>query len=419
MRLAFANNYLYLRGGSERVMFDEMGWLRARGVEVAAFGRRQPECADFPHAELFPPLHDLRQGGGASWKVARDIIYNRDTGARFRRFSERVRPALLHAHNIYAGLTTAVLDAAREAEIPSIVTLHDYKLACPSYTMMNHGRLCERCVGRSFWGCLRTRCHRGSLPASLISTIEATFNQWRGKWRQARFLICPSRFLRDVIVRHGYPAEQVRCIPNGIDPARFTPSWEDGPYCLYLGRLSHEKGIYTLIEAMQGVKLPLRVVGDGPERQKLEARVCELGLRNVVFDGYQQGEALAQRVRGAAFVIVPSEWYENASMAVLETMAYGKAIIASRIGGIPEQVADGETGLLLEPGAVAPLREAIVSLAEQRTRRLALGRAGRARLETQFSLQRHGERLLQLYEEVLGGSGHAFQSTSGLAANMR
>lgn len=403
MNIIVANNYLYMRGGSERVMFDEMAWLRGQGHNIMAFGRLQDECAHLPHHDLFPPIVDFNLvSGAAKVKASMNVVYNADTQQLFSQFIRRTSPDFIHAHNIYAGLTTAVLDAARRAGVPSLVTLHDYKLACPSYTMMNHGRPCRRCVGRSFLLCLLTRCHKGSLPVSLISTLEASFNQWLGKWRQARFLICPSRFLRELIVEHGYPADQVRYLPNGIDPDKFKPTWEDNGYCLYLGRLSHEKGIGTLVRAMQGVKMPLRIVGDGPERQALESFVLANDMNHVRFEGYQQGESLARLVQQASFVVVPSEWYENASMAVLETMAYGKAIIASRIGGIPEQVEDGGTGILVEPGNVEQLREAMVKLSENPPLRLALGRAGRERLEKHFSLQLHGERLLQLYEEALG-----------------
>lgn len=405
LRVCMANNYLGARGGSERVMLDEMAWLWRQGHEALAFGRVPAGSAgEWPHGELLPPLLELDQFRGlGQLRAAVRTIYNPATGRRFAQFLMRARPRLVHAHNIYSGLTTAVLDAARRAGLPSVVTLHDYKLVCPAYTMLSGGRPCTDCVGHGFSRCVARRCHKGSLAVSLVSALEATFNQWAGQWRQARLLLCPSRFLRDQVIAHGYPSEQARWLPNGVDPAAYAPADEEAPYYLYFGRLSAEKGVGVLLAASRGVSLPLRIAGDGPERPRLEAQARAAGLK-VRFEGFQHGAALAELVRRAAFVVVPSQWHENASMAVLEAMAYAKAIVATRMGGLPEQVADGETGLLVEPGDPLALREAIARLAADPALRRKLGRAGRDRLEKEFSLARHGERLVSFYEEALASA---------------
>jgi len=404
LRVAVANNYLYLRGGSERVLFDESEWMEQAGHGIAHFGRARDGDKPFPHSDLFPALTDytaLRGGRKAGGAVR--LIRNGQAGNRFAAFIDRVQPDVAHCHNIYGGLTTSVLDACRRKRVPCVLTLHDYKLACPSYLMLNHGQLCRRCVGGSYWHCLRTGCHKNSRVASLVSTAEAYYNDWLKKYEQVDLLVTPSRFLLNQMLEHGIPGAKLRCIPNGLDPAVYQPSEDDRGYLLYMGRLSREKGVHTLIAAVAGIGVPTKLVGDGPERASLAEYAREQCATNVTFEGYQSGAALAELVRGAMAVVVPSEWFENASMTVLEAMAYGKPVIGANIGGIPEQVVHRETGILFSPGNVEELQAAITLLVGDRARRVAMGLAGRLRLEGVFTLSKHCESLLTAYRDVIRG----------------
>jgi glycosyltransferase involved in cell wall biosynthesis len=255
---------------------------------------------------------------------------------------------------------------------------------------------------------LLTRCHKGSVAASLVSTAEAYFNDILGKYRQASFLVAPSRFLLERMVEVGIPREKLRHIPNGVDHSHYTPVFTDHGYFLYVGRLSPEKGLRTLLDASRRTRMPLRIVGEGPDQLALKQWAAEHKAVGVSFEGHKSGDELECVIRGAAFVVVPSEWYENASMSVLEGMAYGKPIIASRIGGLPEQVEDGQTGLLFEPGNADELLQAIESLAADRSLRRSMGQAARKRLEIEYSLDRHCAALTSLYREAIqaGASPH-------------
>lgn len=404
LNIVFANNYIYLRGGSERVVFDEMSALKSLGHSVNLFGRSSNKECDLPHGELFPPVIDLSGVRGfGKLKAAKAIIYNKNTGERFAEFYERTKPEIVHAHNIYAGLTTSIVDICRQKKVPCLITLHDYKLACPVYTMLRNGRPCQRCNGSKFFHCILGRCHKNSYSASLVSTIEAYYNTLLGKYVQADYLITPSHFLLDKMLESGIPQEKLICIPNGVKPDDFTPLYGDEGYFLYFGRLSSEKGLNTLLTSMKGIDFQLKIVGDGPERPSLETYCQNNDLKNITFEGYQSGARLRKLIQKSAFVVVPSEWYENASMVVLESMAYGKPIIASRIGGIPEQVADGETGLLCEPGNPDDFRKAIVDLATDSQKRKKMGKAGRQRLEQHFSIDHHLFRLLEIYKKAIRG----------------
>jgi glycosyltransferase involved in cell wall biosynthesis len=402
MNIVTANNFLYLRGGSERVMFEEMDWLRGQGHTVNAFGRLPSDAADLPHSALMPSIVDLESVKGVGkLKAAGQIVYNRESGKRFALFCDRIKPDIAHFHNIYAGLTTAVLDVCKQHKLPSVITLHDHKLVCPTYLLLNHGKPCRKCFGGRFYHCLLTRCHKNNMAASLVTTIEAYFNHLLGKYRQADSLICPSQFLLNTLLENGIPKEKLCYIPNGVEPTRFLPVYDDSGYFLYLGRLSFEKGIKTLIESTRdNVGMMLKVVGEGPDKESLQKMTGD----SVSFEGYKSGKELERLVQGAAFVVVPSECHENASMVVLEAMAYGKPVIGSRMGGIPEQVVDGETGFIFDAGDQGQLKSAIQTLVSDKAKRQEMGRAARARLVEYFSLDRHCGQLLNLYAKAMQGA---------------
>src|ERR1700730_4933716 len=178
MNIAMVNNHAYIRGGAERVMFEEMEWLHERGDTVRVFSRKNDISTGLRDEDLFPPKVDF-QSTSALTKIstAVNIIHNRRSGGLFRQFCERALPDIAHCHNIYAGLTTAMLDVCRSMGTPTILTLHDYKLICPTYSSLCHGTACTACEGGKFYHCLLKRCHKSSYQASLVSTVESYFNR--------------------------------------------------------------------------------------------------------------------------------------------------------------------------------------------------------------------------------------------------
>jgi len=405
LKIAMANNYLYLRGGSERVMFEESDALQKCGHAVSLFGRRREGHEEsLPHQELLPLVTDVSKSNGVGRvRAALRVIYNCDIGRKFDEFLTRANSDVVHCHNIYAGLTTSVIDVCHERKVPCVVTLHDYKVVCPSYNLMHRAELCTRCSRGDFYNCVLTRCHKNSVLASVVSTCEAYFNEKLGKYRKAAYLVAPSRFILEQMAAFGISREKLRLIPNGVDPDRFGCGGGDQGYALYCGRLAPGKGLQTLCAAAVQSGVPTMIVGTGPEEDALRAWVRHHDADGVRFVGYKTGEDLAVLVSGAAFVVVPSEWYENAPMSVLEAMASGKAVIASRIGGIPEQVEDGVTGLLVAPGNSEELADAMERLAADPGQRARMGMAGRLRVEELFSLELHCRRLTELYRDAIRG----------------
>jgi len=199
----------------------------------------------------------------------------------------------------------------------------------------------------------------------------------------------------------GLPEHRLTHIPNFIKAEKFNPVYAPGKYILYVGRLSHEKGVTTLLEAVRGLNLTLRIVGDGPLRRDYEKQAQNSGASNIIFEGYRHGEELIQLYQQAAFLVFPSEWYENAPMTILEAFACGKPVIASRIGGITEMVADYETGLTYTPGSTEELRENILSLLQNPERIATMGRNARKSVEQEYNDSMHYERLMDVYRRAL------------------
>lgn len=405
VKILFLNNFYYLRGGSERVLFDEMRLLREAGHEVAIYARGHDKNEPAEFAEFFPPHLDLERLGLSldSLRTVKELVYSDVSRRGIREVVRRFRPDIAHAHNIYGRLSLSVLDELKAAGVPVVMTLHDLKLLCPSYLMLNGGQVCERCKGHRYYHAFLTRCHKGSYPASLVYALESWINHGLGKYRSVSRFISPSRFLRDKCLEHGWEAERIAHIPNFIEhsPTRERPA--PGEYLLYMGRLSREKGVGTLLQAYRRLQrpIPLMIVGEGPQREVLQREAAQAGL-TVTFTGYLSGEALGDAMNGARGVVMPSEWYENAPLSLLESFAAGKPVLGACIGGIPEMITDGVDGFLFEPADAAALAGTIarfLSLPDPAL--VAMGEAARTKVAKSFGGQRHLDMLLELYRHAL------------------
>ena len=230
--------------------------------------------------------------------------------------------------------------------------------------------ICTKCEGSKFWQPFKTNC-QNSRAKGLLLTAEAIWHKHRGSYDSVDLFLAPlPQFISDLTSQR-IPKEKIRVLRNGIEVDEYQPHYDDAGYCLYIGRLSREKGIQTLLHAHASLypALPLKIVGTGPLKDELREQYPD-----VDFMGYKARAELKNIIAKTAFVIVPSEWYENCSMVLLEAMALGKPVIGSRIGGIPEQVEDGVSGFLFEMGNVAELAERMREISENKELRLRFGR---------------------------------------------
>ena len=407
LRIVLVNNYYYLRGGCERVLLGDQHALVKAGFDVSVFSARHPRNLDTPTTKYFPTIAD-RQARGRLEKLraATEVVYSPSVGRAFSRFLDDYSPDVIHCHNIYGTLTTAVLDQAKKRGISCVLTAHDLKLVCPSYLGLRQGQPCLRCADGNYLRCVRWKCHKDSYASSLIYAIESFRNRSLGKYDSVNRLLCPSNFLRAALLKSGVALERTLYHPNAVPASEYRPNFTPGNYILYAGRLSAEKGLRTLLEAARRIALPVRIAGDGPMAEAVKEQISRQGLP-VTLEGYRSGEELAELYRNSAFMIVPSECHENASMAILESFAYGKPVLASDIGGNPELVIEGKTGSLFAAGDAKGLAEAARFLWSNPLALEQMGRRARSVIETRFSQERRTVDLINIYRDVSGRSALA------------
>jgi glycosyltransferase involved in cell wall biosynthesis len=405
VKVLLANKFFFANGGSEAVLFHERDFLRAAGVDVIDFSMNDPRNVASRYADSFIDNQAYAdtgaQHGASRVRTALKLIHSGEAVRKIGALIDRTQPDLVHCHNIYHQLTPSIIGAATCRGVPTVLTLHDYKPVCPVYLRLRDGHVCSECVDHGPSRVLVHRCADGSLGKSALLYAEAVVQRALGNYEKLDAIIAPSEFMRASVTRRRFDADKVTVIPNGVDTRAIRSSDEDGNYVLYMGRLSAEKGIETVLEAHAPIadRVKLIVAGTGPLDADLRKR-----FPSVQFRGHLSGEVLKDAVAHASLVVVPSNCYENCPMSVLEAMAYGKPVIGSDIGGIPELLVHGETGLLFPAGDRGALQSALLELMDNPVRRRAFGAAGRRRAEQSFSLERHNAALMRLYEGVIESS---------------
>lgn len=406
-RVLIVNKFYYRRGGDCVCAINLEHLLRARGHDVAVFAMRHPLNEPSPSDAYWPPEVDF--GGGPSAKLAamRRTLGMGDVRRCFARMLSDFRPDVVHLNNIHSYLSPVVGAMARDAGIPVVWTLHDYKLICPSYSCLRSGRVCEECFasGGSKSRVLATRCMKGSLAASALAYVEAL--RWSAR-RLSGFtsrFICPSDFMARMMRRGGYEPAKLVTLCNFIDPGMerdFRQLLASGslsrmrePYYCYVGRLSAEKGVATLLEAASRVPYELRVAGDGPLAAELRSRYAS--APNIRFLGRLDGHGVRSLLASARLSVMPSECYENNPLGVIESLCAGTPVVGASIGGIPELL-DPATGVLFQSGSVSALTDALDRAWSAPYDHAAIAAASLER----FSSAAHYARLSDIYRAVVG-----------------
>ena len=407
MKLLFLNKFYYLQGGSERVFFEEMALLKGKGHEVIPFSRKNLSNVSTEYSEYF--VDELRIQNKVSFAALRnikEIIYSNSAKRGLKILMQGRSFDIAHGHNIYGLLTTSVLDELKNCSIPTVLTLHDYKIICPNYQLFCNGGICEVCKPNNYYHTVLNNCVHGNIFYSIIYALENYFNFITGKYiKNVTKFIAVSKFIKAKFIEFGFPEQQIVHIPNFINTRTISQDHIQGDYVLYFGRLSKEKGIKTLINAFKNMKsdsLRLVIVGTGPLQDDLIQYSAQHGMKNIEFKGYLTGSKLEEVIQGSKCVVVPSEWYENCPMSVLEALAYGKAVIGADIGGIPELIDIESDGLIFKSGDAEDLAEKIETLMSCTNKKITeMGKYGRNKVETHYNAEKHYSELINLYQRLI------------------
>jgi glycosyltransferase involved in cell wall biosynthesis len=398
-----AHKFYWEKAGAEAYVFRLTRLLEAAGHTVIPFAMQHPSNLPTPYAKHFVSQVEFRGRRNLFTDVGRAarVIWSGEARAKLSALLREEKIDVAHLHNIAHQLSPSIFGPLAAAGIPIVQTMHDYKLLCPVYTFRSKGEVCERCKAGRYWNAVIRRCNADSLPLSLTSATEAAVHRGLHSYRHVHVFHCPSLFEMAKMLEHGVPRERLAFVPHFVDAASYEPTFGGGAYALFAGRLSEEKGLFSLLEAHRRTPgLRLVIAGDGPLRAALEARVVDEQRSRLTFAGHLSGEAYDRAWREAACLVLPSEWYEVRPMVIHEASARGKAVVTTRLGTMPEIVEDGVTGLLVPPAAPDQLGAAMLSLVNDPARAEAMGRAGRALMEGTYTPQAHLAAMLDVYAQA-------------------
>ena len=390
MKVLLAHNFYRSNApsGEDGVFRNERQLLESRGVEVVSYERFNDDIDD----RTLP----------AKIRVALDTAWSDKSFSELNKILRKERPDIVHFHNTFPLISPSAYAACRENRIPVVQTLHNYRLICPGGLLLRDGRPCEACVGRSLYPALRHACYRDSHAATAAVVCMLWRNRMAGAYsRRVDRYIALTQFAARRLIAGGLPAAQLAVKPNFLpNPPQPNVSDNAGHYAIYVGRLTTEKGVKTLISAWRSVpNLPLKIVGDGAlsEELKQAARDAKLPIE---FCGFRPHAEVLELIKSARLQIIPSECYEGFPLSVLEAFACGTPVVASRLGGLAEIVEEGVTGVLCTPADPQDLARKINELLAkpeqwQRLRRQALNV-----FEQRYTADINFQQLMQIYQDA-------------------
>jgi glycosyltransferase involved in cell wall biosynthesis len=389
MKILLVHNRYQQPGGEDVVFEQEKQLLEQAGNEVITYCRSNHEI------EKLTALERLT--------LVKRSIWAADTEREFAQLLTRESPDIVHVHNTFLMVSPSIYSVCEARGVPVVQTLHNFRLLCPAATFYRDGKVCEECVEQGLWRGPYHGCYRNSRPATAsVALMLALHRRW-GTWNKlVTCYIALTEFARNKFIAGGLPAEKIVVKPNfvNLDPGERK---QPGEYGLFIGRLSPEKGVSTLLQAWE--QLPehcaLHIVGDGPERKTLEAQATQRHLAAISFRGHLSREETIAEVLGARFLIMPSLWYEGFPMSLAETFACGTPAICSRLGGMKEIVDDHRTGLHFTAGDARDVTQKVEWAWTHSEEMATMGRAARAEYEAKYTAGRNYEMLMDIYHMTI------------------
>ena len=347
MKILMVNKFLYPRGGCETYMLKLSEELKKQGHEIEFFGMYDEKNTVGNSKNLYTTNMDFHSKGLARLLYPFKIIYSFEAARKIGKVLDSFKPDIVHMNNINFQLTPSIIYAIKKRNIPLVQTVHDYQMICPNHLLYNikETKPCERCINGSKLNCLKYSCIHSSKTKSFIGAIEAKLYSLLKTYKKVDLFVCPSKFLENKLLSASsiYSGKtfmvhnfiEKKPMPEKVDPQR--------PYVAFASRLSHEKGVDILAETAKLLpNISFMVAGNGPDDE------CLKNIPNVKLLGFLSGDELISLIANARVMILPSVWYENCPLNILETLSFGVPVITMDCGGMAELVEDGKTGLLIK-----------------------------------------------------------------------
>ncbi len=382
MRILVVHHRYRVRGGEDQAVDREVALLREAGVEVELWERDSKEIVGY-----LAKVH-----------AAREIPYSEQSRDEMARMIESFKPRLVHVHNFFPTFTPSIYDACVAAKVPVVQTLHNFRIFCASGVLSREGKPCELCLGGSTFPALRYACYQDSRLSTFALTRMINLHRARNTWNsKVNAFIALSRFSAAKMAEGGLERSKIHVKPNFAFPAPPEALRASDQYALFVGRLSEEKGIRTLLKAWEGLEIPLWIVGDGPLRAEVEAKKS----RWIRVLGVMPSQSVMRIMSKSEFLIVPSECYENFPVVVAEAFSLGLPVVASRLGALAEIVRHEKNGLLFEAGNSENLRALATKMSKDNKLVERLSEGARADYAERYTPKANLKMLLEIYQAAM------------------
>ena len=414
--MIFCNKYFFLNGGTEKYLYTIMNYLSARGHTTIPFSIRYAGIWPSAYQDYFlaPPgdpeqahLGNIRFSPANILRFLDRSTYSFEARIKLSRLLKAVHGAdIAYILNIYNYMSPSIIHTFKRHHIPVVMQIGDYNLLCPSYSLLRNGRPCTLCVQGQYYNGLKYRCVKNHLAASTVRVAAMYLQRLLRLYQLVDAIVVPCQFMKTKLIEGGFSEKKTHVLQYPVEPTiEPDKTWHKKNYIVYFGRISYEKGLDTLIGAFQKLNPPtdLYIIGrsyDGEEK-RLKQFIKPHAQNRIHFIGFQSGQTLTQWIAEALFSIVPSRWYDNAPLSIYESFLNGTPVLASRIGGIPEQIQEGITGQLFDPDSCDDLMQKMDWMLSSKDQLFQMGTAGQAYVKKTLLIKDHSERLMSLFEAVI------------------
>ena len=387
MNILLVHDFYQNFGGEDSIALREKVLLERSGIPLRFYSRDNIEIKEYSF------LQKLR--------FIPRTVFSGFTANSIEKIIREFEPTVAYTHNIFPLISPSIYHTLHSKSVPCVQNVQDFRWLCPNGLFFTKNSVCERCKRGAYWNAARYRCFRDSYPLSGLYASAIGINRAIGVLNKITAIVCATHFSKQKFIEAGIDEGRLYIKPNFIDASGFEPAFGTGDHILFLGRLSPERGLWTLIRAFEKMRdIQLRIVGTGPLEEDLRVYIKEKNLINISMEGFKKGAEKMDLLKNALFMVFTSEWYEHFPIVILESFAAGKPVITSRLGNMPFIVENGKSGLHYEAGQADDLIEKVKDLINNPGRVSRMGKHARRLVETIYSPEENLKILKSIFEKV-------------------
>ncbi len=393
MKILVVHNY-YREAGGERVSLSaQVSLLQSRGHDVIQFTRNSSEIDEY---NIFRKV-----------KFFQETVFSSQTYRDITAIIKENKPQIAHIHNVFPLISPSVYLALHNHNIPIVQTIYNFRFLCPNGLFYTNGQICEKCILGNTFHAIRFRCFRNSRSLSALYGLTIALHRKVGTFDLIKAFVVPAEFTGQKLIEGGIATKENMhtikyILPKNVPQMRVGNLSKEKVDFVFIGRLSREKGIWTLLHAFRKIKgVTLKILGDGPLIVSIQSWLQQNHISNIELVGFVSGQKKWELLSSAVATIVPSIWYENSPFTVLESMAVGTPVIGSAIGSLPEIIQHQKTGLLFKPGDSEDLFQKLEWIKNNPEKGLQMGRNAQIEFKLQYDSEIYYHQLMAIYKSFL------------------